>query len=206
MPTWTAGVEALRLQHVPADRRRRDAQVGDVDAGRVQPGDHRALDHAAAPAPSRGSRRRARRASAPSRAPSRAATAVSGVRSTLTSPVTPSLPKSARRRPRLPDQALVDAARRSRPPCRGRSGRRGMMLDSRADRDLVADRGALVDRGRGRGCRSCGRRSRPRPARSGRCRCARRSRSAPSRARSRSVTPFESTVYGPIDASRAIRQ
>ena len=26
------------------------------------------------------------------------------------------------------------------------------------------------------------------------------------RARSRSVTPFESTVYGPTDASRAIRQ
>ena len=43
-----AGVEALSLQQVPVDGRGQHAQVGDVDTGRVEPGDHRPLDHPAA--------------------------------------------------------------------------------------------------------------------------------------------------------------
>ena len=41
-------VEALGLQQVPVDGGRQDAQVGDVDARRVEAGDHRPLDHPAA--------------------------------------------------------------------------------------------------------------------------------------------------------------
>ncbi len=42
-----ARAETLRLQHVTGDRRRRDPQVRDVDAGRGESRDHGALDHPA---------------------------------------------------------------------------------------------------------------------------------------------------------------
>ena len=67
------GGEALGLQHVPADAGRRDAQVGDVDPGGVQAGDHRPLDHAAARGRVAARDNACRRASAPSRARSRGA-------------------------------------------------------------------------------------------------------------------------------------
>ncbi len=46
-----AGRVVVRLQQVPPDRARKHAEVGDADARRVEPGDHRALDH-----PARGGR------------------------------------------------------------------------------------------------------------------------------------------------------
>ena len=39
--------EALRLQHVPADRRRGDTKVGHIDPRGIEAGDHRPLDHSA---------------------------------------------------------------------------------------------------------------------------------------------------------------
>ena len=75
-------------------------------------------------------------------------TATSGVRSTFTSPETPSACEQARRRARLPDQALVDLGAgldllvRVDPHAREDGA-------LRAERDLVADRRALLDVGVG---------------------------------------------------------
>ena len=127
-----------------ADRRRDHAQVGDVDAGRRDPGDHRALDH---PAARRGASRlattRAPRFSAvPSAAASR--TADVGGQVDVDHPRDALLAEEPARRARLPDQALVEL-------------RAGLDLLERVDpdaghdhalgaeRDLVADRDALVD-------------------------------------------------------------
>src|SRR5205814_9630729 len=46
-PDVEAGVVALRLEHVPRDRRRQYAEIRDLEPRRGEAADHRALDHAA---------------------------------------------------------------------------------------------------------------------------------------------------------------
>ena len=74
----------------------------------------------------------------------RAGPPTSGVRSTLTSPATPSRAEQARRRARLPDQALVDL-RAGLDLLVGVDPDAGHDDALRAERHVVADRDALVD-------------------------------------------------------------
>ena len=137
------GGVGLGLQHVPGDGGRRDAQVGDVDAGGVQPRDHRPLDHAAR---GRGITARHDTGAALQRRPERGREAGGGLRRQVDVDEArhPVLAEQPRRRTRLPDQVLVEL-------------RAGLHLlvrvdpdvrhDARlgADRHLVADRRAFVD-------------------------------------------------------------
>ena len=137
-----AGAVRLRLHEVARDGRRADAEIGDVDARRRDPGDHRPLDHAArcgalaagdhARAPLQ---RGAERGGEPDRDIRRQVD--------VHHPRHPGLAEDARRAARLPDQALVqrraglDLLERIDPDA-GQDHALG------ADRDLVADRGSLV--------------------------------------------------------------
>ena len=138
-----AGVVRLRLHEVPGDGRRADAQVGDVDAGRREAGDHRPLDHpagcgalAAGDDARAALQRRAERGGEPHRDLRRQVD--------VHHPRDAVLAEEARRAARLPDQALVqlraglDLLVRIDPDA-GQDHALG------AERDLVADRGALVD-------------------------------------------------------------
>src|SRR5207237_10703437 len=102
-----ARVVAVRLQQVPADGRRQHAQVRDLDAGGVQAGDHRALQHprgggrlAAGDDPRAALQRRPQRGGEPHR-DLRGQIDVDEARDAV-------LVEEARGGPRLPDQALVD--------------------------------------------------------------------------------------------------
>ena len=88
-----AGLVAFGLQKVARHCRRQHAEVGDVESGRGQAGDHRSLDH---PARGRGlaARGNARPAFQRRAERGRDSDCASGVRSTLTRPATPSVPKS----------------------------------------------------------------------------------------------------------------
>ena len=142
-PDVEAGVVAVRLQEVPADSRRQDAQIGHGDARRVERGDHRPLHH-----PAGAGRLTARddAGAAVQCGPEgrgqpddrlRREIDVDEARDAV-------LPEEPRRGARLPDHALVDLDA-------------GLDLlvrvdpDARHDRalrpehDLVADRGALMD-------------------------------------------------------------
>ena len=138
-----AGVEALRLQQVPVDGGRKHAEVGDVDAGRVEAGDHRPLDHpaagwslAAADDAVAALERRAERRSKPHRDLGRDVD-VDQTGEAISAP-------EARGGTRLPDDAL-------RHLCAGLDllvrvdANAGMDDALRAEGDLVADRGALLD-------------------------------------------------------------
>ena len=137
------GGEALRLQDVPADGRRRNAQVGHVDARGVQSRDHRPLDH---PAAGRGVAARDDACAALQSGTERGREARGrlGREVDVDEAGDAVLAEQPRGRARLPDQVLVDL----------RAGldllvrvdpdvRRDVRL--RSDRDLVADRRALLD-------------------------------------------------------------
>ena len=134
---------ALGLQHVSADGGRRDAQVGDVEAGRVQARDHGALDHAAA------RRRVAARDDAIAALQSRSQGGREpggglGRQVDVDEPGDAVLAEEPRRRPRLPDQVLEELGA-------GLDLLVGVDPDVRhdarlgADRHLVADRRTLLD-------------------------------------------------------------
>ena len=136
-------LEALALQEVTRHRCGQHAQVGDLDARRGQPGDHRALDHPA------GGRRLAARGDARA-ALERGAERGGDAHRDLGSEVDVDEARDSvaaeqmRRRTRLPDDALVDV----RP---GFDVLVRIDPDARhdhalgADRHLVADRNALVN-------------------------------------------------------------
>ena len=137
------GGERLRLEDVPADGGRRDAEVGDVDTRGVQPGDHRPLDH---PAPGRRVAAGDDPGAAFQRRPERRREPGGGLgrQVDVDEAGDAVLAEQARGRARLPDQVLVDLRAgldllvRVDPDVRG-DARLG------ADRDLVADGGALLD-------------------------------------------------------------
>ena len=138
-----AGVEALRLQQVPVDGGRKHAEVGDVDAGRVEAGDHRPLDHpaagrslAAADDAVAALERRAERRSKPHRDLGRDVD-VDQTGEAISAP-------EARGGTRLPDDALRHLCARLDLLVRV-DANAGMDDALRAEGDLVADRGALLD-------------------------------------------------------------
>ena len=138
-----AGVVAFRLHEVARDGGRAHAKVGDVNSGRREAGDHRALDHPARgrPFPARDDAHAAFERAAERRGEShrdvRREVDVDHARDPL-------LAEEARRAARLPDEALVqlrprlDLLERIDPDAREDHA-------LAADRHLVADRDALVD-------------------------------------------------------------
>jgi len=96
----------LRVQEVLSDGRRERPQVGDVDPGGREAGDHRALDHpvrgggfAARDDPVAAFERRTERGPEPDRGLGREIDVDEAVDAVLA--------EEPRRRPRLPDQALM---------------------------------------------------------------------------------------------------
>ena len=165
--------ERLRLQDVPADRRRRDAEVCDVDPGRVQAGDEAALDH---PAGLTGVAARDHTRAALQGGAEGSCEPDGRLRSQIDvhEAADTVLAEEPRRRARLPDQVLVDLRagldllERVDPDVR-QHARLG------ADRDLVADRRALVDVDVVTDVARAARRRRPRASCCGRCAWPRRS-------------------------------
>jgi hypothetical protein len=142
-PHVEAGVVAVRLQEMPADRGGQDAEVGDVDARGVDAGDHRALDH-----PTGRGRLPARdhAGAALERRPKGSGEADGhlGCDVDLDEPGDAVLAEQARGRARLPDQALVDV-RAALDLLVRVDADAGHDLGLGADRHLVADRDAFVD-------------------------------------------------------------
>ena len=142
-PTCTPAWSALRLEDVTRDRGRRDPQIGDVDAGRGEAGDDRALDHAAriggvaaGDDAIAAAERRAERRRQPHRGLGREVDVDEAGCALAT--------ERRARRPRLPHDALVDLGAgldllERVDPDTGEDARLW------PDRDLVADRDALVD-------------------------------------------------------------
>src|SRR4029079_2608417 len=141
-PDVDARLQALRLEDVARDCSRRDAQVGDVDAGRRETGDQRALDHAA------GIRRRTARddpVAAPEGRPELGGEAHRGLRREVDvhEPGGAVPPERRAGRPSLPDDVLVDLGAgldllERVDPDTGEDARLG------PHRHLVTDRDALV--------------------------------------------------------------
>ena len=136
-------LQTLRLEDVACDCSRRDAQVGDVDAGRRETGDQRALDHAA------GVRRRTARddaIAAPESRPERGREPHRRLgREVDVHEPGGAVPAERRAgRPRLPDDVLVDLGAgldllERVDPDAGQDARLGPY------RHLITDRDALVD-------------------------------------------------------------